>query len=429
MWKYMQSFAVIVCTGILLTLAITGLLLARHKLKDEVSGGIATWQLIMAIFVEVVNYMLTYVAKYLTDQENHRTQSEHDTHLLAKVFAFKFVNSYFVLYYIAFFKKTDNLWGFAKTLHCIRDDCMIDLQLALAIFMLVRLIVQNMFEFLTPKFKMWFRSIKSETQTLRYNLFNPSNRLEQADMSAGELQSKREPYDPFMDFDETLITHGYATLFAVTSPWVCTATLIWIMFETVLDVKNLTETTQRPLPIKMRTNEPWDTAFDIYGILAAITNIVLLVFASNLYDGWSFTEKLCLFIFLIHTIFAAKLIIKSAFPEIPRSVALLHLKQANMVHRCLENIKVEPQQDFSLFRQHGPDTFEIMEQDVFDDDEFEPELNLKESAKGMKDGLTGALDKGLVAILCITVTITLILAVGLFVFNSTHKQGFAAPAR
>merc|ERR1740117_2743295 len=297
---------------------------------------------------------------------------------------------------------------------------MIDLQLALAIFMLVRLIVQNMFEFLTPKFKMWFRSIKSETQTLRYNLFNPSNRLEQADMSAGELQSKREPYNPFMDFDETLITHGYATLFAVTSPWVCTATLIWIMFETVLDVKNLTETTQRPLPIKMRTNEPWDTAFDIYGILAAITNIVLLVFASNLYDGWSFTEKLCLFIFLIHTIFAAKLIIKSAFPEIPRSVALLHLKQANMVHRCLENIKVEPQQDFSLFRQHGPDTFEIMEQDVFDDDEFEPELNLKESAKGMKDGLTGALDKGLVAILCITVTITLAFAVALFLYNSAH---------
>merc|ERR1719247_3488832 len=134
--------------------------------------------------------MLTYVAKYLTDQENHRTQSEHDTHLLAKVFAFKFVNSYFVLYYIAFFKKHANLFG--SELQCIRNDCLLDLQLALAIFMLVRLFVQNLFEFLSPKFKIMYRNVNAETRNWWHNLFNPSNRLEQADMSAGELQSKRE---------------------------------------------------------------------------------------------------------------------------------------------------------------------------------------------------------------------------------------------
>jgi len=289
--------------------------------------------------------------------------------------------------------------------------------------MVVRMFMQNLSKFMGPKFKMWVRNFKSETQTLRYNFFNPSNRLEQADMSPGELQSKREPYDPFLDFDETLITHGYATLFAVSSPWVCTATLLWIMGETVLDVKNLTETTQRPLPIKTRTNEPWDTAFDVYGILATITNLVLLIFASKEYEFWTFTEKLMLFILLIHMIAGAKILIKALFPEVPRSVALLHLKQANMVHRCLENIKVEPQQDFSLFRQHGADNFEIMEQDNFDDDDVEPELNLGESVKTMKSGLYGAMDKGLVAILCMTVTVTLVVAVVLFFYNGTHKVG------
>jgi hypothetical protein len=420
MWKYMFSIFVIIVTGVILMFLICLLLFARHKLKDDVPMGIAGWQFVMAIFVEVVNAGLTSVAKYLTNEENHRTQSEHDTHLLAKVFAFKFVNSYFVLYYIAFFKQHAYLFG--STLTCIRNDCLLDLQLALAIFMLVRLFVQNMYEFLAPKFKMWYRSFKSETQMMRYNLFNPSNRLEQADMSAGELQSKREPYDPFLDFDDTLITHGYATLFAVSSPWVCTATLLWIMVETVLDVKNLTETTQRPLPIKMRTNEPWDTAFDIYGILATITNIVLLVFASKEYEGWTFTEKLMLFILLIHMTTIAKLVIKFIFPEVPRSVALLHLKQANMVHRCLENIKVEPQQDFSLFRQHGADNFEIMEQDQFDDDEVEPELNLTESRKTMMSGLAGALDKGLVLILCLTLGLTLAIAVALFIYNGAKGK-------
>jgi len=395
-------------------------LFARHKLKDDMPGGIAGWQVIMAIFVEVVNLGLTVMAKYLTTEENHRTRSEHDTHLLAKVFVLKFVNSYFVLYYIAFFKSHANLFG--STLHCIRNDCMLDLQLALAIFMLVRMIVQNLIKFLTPKLKMWFRIAKSDAYAMRYNLFNPSSRLEQADMSAAEMQARREPYDPFLDFDETLITHGFATLFAVSSPWVCTATLLWIMAQIVLDVKNLTETTQRPLPIKMRTNEPWDTAFDIYGVLAAFTNIVLLIFGSKEYAGWTFTERLMVFIFIVHLIVFAKLVIRFVFPEVPPNVALLHLKQANMVHRCLENIKVEPQQDFTLFRQHGAEGFEIMEQDIFDDDDVEPELNLTDSAKAMKSGMFEALDKGLVTLLCVTVGFTLFLGLSLVMYNSVHKR-------
>merc|ERR1719407_354983 len=94
----------------------------------------------------------------------------------------------------------------------------------------------------------------------------------------------------------------------------------------------------------------------------------------------------------------AELIIKSLFPVVPRSVALLNLKQANMVHRCLENIKVEPQQDFSLFRQHGADNFEIMEQDVFDDEEIEPELNLKGSCFGMEGNLEKTMGRGTVKV-------------------------------
>jgi len=271
-----------------------------------------------------------------------------------------------------------------------------------------------------------WRSLTNDAYAMKYNFLNPSSRLEQADMSAAEMQARREPYDPFVDFDETLITHGYATLFAVSSPWVCTATLLWIMGSTILDVKNLIETTQRPLPLKTRTNEPWDTAFDVYGMLACVTNIVLLVFGSKQYTGWTFTERLMVFLFLLHLVLFAKMIIKFIFPEVPRSVALLHLKQANMVHRCLENIKVEPQQDFSLFRQHGADNFEIMESDIFDDDDEEPELKPKESWLSMQRGLFEALDKGLVTILCFAVVFTLCMASALFLYNKVTHQHSAA---
>merc|ERR1719453_1866389 len=95
----------------------------------------------------------------------------------------------------------------------------------------------------------------------------------------------------------------------------------------------------------------------------------------------------------------AKLLIKWLFPEVPRSVALLNLKQANMVHRCLENIKVEPQQDFSQFRQGATDFSEILEQDAFEDDDVEPELNLRESGKVMHTHLLEYLDRGVIAII------------------------------
>jgi hypothetical protein len=291
------------------------------------------------------------------------------------------------------------------------------LQAALAIFMIVRLISQGLVRFIGPRVKALYKKTSGQFKTGFYNFFHASSRLELADMSAAEKESRREPYDPFADFDELLITHGYATLFSVTAPWCCSAALVWIIILTKLDVKGLTEHTQRPLPIRTRTNEPWDTAFDIYGIVAAVTNMCAIVFASKEYGTWTLTEKLMLFILLIHMVLAAKLIIKSIFPEIPRSVDVLNLKQIGLVHRALEHIKVEPQQDLSAFMQGGAEQPEILEQDIMDDEELEPELNFKESGLAMKDGLTQGMDKGLICIICVTVGITMLLALGLFIYN------------
>jgi hypothetical protein len=420
MWQYMISTAVIVLSGVILIFAILILLFWRHKYHD-VEGGIITWQFIMAIFVEIVNACLTWLAKKLTDLENHRTQSDHDTQLLAKVFAFKFVNSYFVLYYCGFFKRHSYLFGVNLT--CMHGrfsttpDCFLDLQCALAIFFIVRLLSQCLARFITPKLRMWIKSFQENKRTFFHNLLNATSRLELADMSQAERESKRTPYDPFQDFDETLITHGYATLFSVTSPWVCTATLLWIIGETILDVRGLTDMTQRPLPIRMRNNEPWDTAFDIYGFLATITNITVIIFASEEYGNWRATEKLMLFIMMFHVIIFAKIVIKAIFPDVPRSVELLHLKQQHMVHRCMENLKAEPQQDLSQFIADKSSGFEVMEQDIMDDEEVEPELDLVGSARTLQTGMRSTLDRGLLCILCVTVGLTLLMALGLFIYN------------
>jgi len=299
---------------------------------------------------------------------------------------FKFVNSYFVLYYVAFFKKQSALFG--VQMNCYQNDCMLDLQSQLAVFVFFRIIVHNLLEFSVPRFKVAYRQWRLKgNNCVAY--MQGHNILELADMAPAERESKQEVYSSFADFDESLITHGYATLFAVTSPWVCAATLLGTLLEVWTDSTKIAEMKQRPMPICCRNNEPWSTAFHIYGCLAAFTNMFLLIFASSQYESWSLTEKLTLFVFLEHLVFLAHLFIKALFPETPRSVELLQLKQDHVVHRCLENIKVEPSQDFSMFRDSlKADQIEVFEGDYLEDDDLEePQLSLRDSSMTMYNGL------------------------------------------
>jgi hypothetical protein len=383
-WRYLFSGSVIILAGAMMILLILYLVWSRHMMQYQVHGGILTFEIATAAYVEISNALLTWLSRKLTDLENHRTQTEHETHMLAKVMGFKFVNTYLVLYYIAFFKQYANLFG--AQMQCLRGDCFVDLQGQLFVFVVFRFTVSNATQWLLPKLGLWLRTLYIDKKSCQAYLHGHTL-LTLADMSPAEVQAKKPKYDCFNDFDETLINHGFATLFAVASPWVCAATLLVTLSEMYLDSYGLIESMQRPLPIRAQSNEPWTTAFDIYGWLAASTNIILLIFSSHQYESWTLTEKLTLFLYLEHTLLFARLLLKVIFPAIPRNVELLQLKQENMVHRCLEDIKVEQHQDFSMFREEKHANIEVFEHDYLDDDEDpEPSLSLRDSANTLYDG-------------------------------------------
>merc|ERR1719433_190639 len=106
------------------------------------------------------------------------------------------------------------------------------------------------------------------------------------DLSSAERQSKKEDYDLYEDMDEVLILYGYTTLFVVACPWVPFIALICSILECFLDQKKLVLLYRRPFPVSAANNEPWDTAFDIFGILAMMTNVGVIVFSSNAYKDW-----------------------------------------------------------------------------------------------------------------------------------------------
>lgn len=386
-WRFVQTGVALAAIGIVLILCLCGLMYMRHQMKNDVSLGIVTFQFAIAAFTELANHLLSMAAKMLTERENHRTQSDYEKHLLWKVMLLKFVNSYFVLFYIAFFKTHMPLFG--VEMQCLHDDCFQDLQSQLGVFVFFRLTFSSLMEYAWPKLGQWFRSCWYDNKNI-LTYCHGGVALELADMSAAEQQARKEPYDYFSNFDDHLITHGYATLFAVTSPWVCAATFLGVVAEIFVDMRSLCEARQRPIPQRAKTNEPWSTAFDIYGALASSTNVVLLIFASHEYDGWTLTEKLCFFVYIEHMLIVARVVLKLVFPETPRNVELLQLKQDNMVHRCLENIKVQQNMDTSMFRENRAENIEVFEHDLLDDDEAEPTLHLAASATTMYQGIVEA---------------------------------------
>uniref|UniRef100_A0A6T8VTH0 Anoctamin transmembrane domain-containing protein n=1 Tax=Noctiluca scintillans TaxID=2966 RepID=A0A6T8VTH0_NOCSC len=380
-WWHVTSFLFVAISGVLVLMLILGVFMLRHFFYKNVKFGRINFMILLAVLIEVANFIATHMSNMLTRWENHRTQTEFETWRLIKAIGFKFVNSYFALYYLAFFKEGSTLFG--VEMHCFRDECFLELQAQLGIIGIVHFVARFVTAFVIPRCVSSVRRANEKRSMMLENLQYRSS-TELADMSAAERQFLFEKPSVFQDFDERLITHGYATLFAVTSPWVPFAVLLAAGVTLVFDVHALTSMRRRPMPTRCRDCNPFTAAFDIYGHLAAFTNIMLIIFSSDQYRDWTLTEKLVFFAFMENVVLFAIVILKSLLPAKPRIVTQMQLKQQVMVHRCLNNIPVEQNQDFAMhMRQGGGARLDVLEEDVLeqDNDDAEPEMNLKDSVE------------------------------------------------
>lgn len=91
--------------------AVVGIFLFRNLLIRDADwspyyGSILT-SMMNAVLITALNYVYYYVGRWLTDFENHATNSSYENSLILKNFIFRFVNSYSSLFYIAFLKRYD----------------------------------------------------------------------------------------------------------------------------------------------------------------------------------------------------------------------------------------------------------------------------------------------------------------------------------
>ena len=78
--------------------------------------------------IQLFNFLFQFLAAVLTNRENHRTDTQYEDAMIAKLFLFQFVNSYASFFYIGFIAQyqpsqpdaQDNWVGDCGAKNCMR---------------------------------------------------------------------------------------------------------------------------------------------------------------------------------------------------------------------------------------------------------------------------------------------------------------------
>jgi len=235
--------------------------------------------ILYGLLIPLFDHIYTKLAKKMNNWENHKTESSYQTHLILKVFPFRFVHVFATLYYYAF-SAGSNLLRVA---------------IQLAAFMLSGQMWNNVVKtglpLITRKY-MTHKKRQATTELIKKSpMFNVDTkgqvvdmknnaamnnviqqqcvRLEQASSQVWEVSSQHKfcycikfspldvhqecqlgKYDTFQDYTEMLIQFGYVSFFYIAFPLAPLLDLINNLISLRADAFKLCHTKQRPIAHK-----------------------------------------------------------------------------------------------------------------------------------------------------------------------------------
>ncbi|KAF9918176.1 Anoctamin-7 [Lobosporangium transversale] len=222
------------------------------------------------------------LAKFLTDNENHRRLTQYEDALTIKRFLFDFVNFYSALVYIAYFKESlpvrldkDN---YDK---CSSKSCMGDLTIQLAIVFVGKQFLNQVQELAIPQLQKWW---------------NRKNELAEKASLKGKYKDRKMVKPPqwakddvlpvydssmFEEYRELVIQFGFCTLFVVAFPIAPIFALLNNILEIRVDAYKLLTQHRRPISQAAQDIGSWGAIMMLMTHIAVFTNACLIAFQSN----------------------------------------------------------------------------------------------------------------------------------------------------
>ncbi|XP_067003378.1 anoctamin-10 isoform X2 [Anabrus simplex] len=326
--------------------------------------------------VYIMNLYYRQLATYLTEWENHRTQSQYDRHRVTKLVLFEFVNNFMSLFYIAFY---------------IQDMDMLRSQLAVMLIILQA--INNFQEALLPlllkyygnKMSKIFNSEKlfgyesgdfslnmkpkakrklSDTDPALLHLMEIvpeldicDPRIKQADKE-GEMDYFEGTYD---DYLELFVQLGYVLLFSSVYPIAAFWAVVNNIIEIRADAFKLCRVFQRPMTKRVKDTGAWQRAFEAIGAMSVMTNCGLMCINPQLRQqrpDVGAVEWVLFFVFLEHLLLVIRHILHKVIPDKPEWVRIAlaknnyQSKQALKNERMLKNRRQILQRKYRTI--HGP---------------------------------------------------------------------------
>jgi len=309
--------------------------------------------IINAMTIIFLNNLWKNVAIKLTEWENHRTQSEFENNLIAKIFVFSFVNSYTSLYYIAFFKKGTRFWEadslqdackFGTEYSTVSWGCPDELTVQLATILGVNMLFGQAREVFIPwmigqvKLKMLKRNMKKEGE-------------ETDNLPQWERESKKPMFPgTFDEYSEMVIQFGYITLFASAFPVAPVMALMNNVVEIRTDAFKLLTAYSRPEYSGAQSIGTWYGILELLGVFAVITNCLLIGFSFapiNTLLSEDYFHVFAVIVVMEHIILFAKYVIAILIPDVPGWIKKEQGRQQFIKDALVKKMKGVKKQDWA----------------------------------------------------------------------------------
>jgi hypothetical protein len=248
----------------------------KHEVKSYFwYYGIPIISVVLRNILSTLNYA---IASWSCKFESHTLLEKYEDSYILKVTVFEFVNYYFYLFYIGYFK---HLYG-----NCTNNDCFGELGHQLVIILITSNII-NVFEIGIPFISNLFRVglyeyFPNYKNSIFKNFFTKNGpRL---------IAKQRSQYEDPIAFEylEVIFNYGYVILFGVTSPICFIIAFIHIYIERLVDCYKL---------IKLHTVNDYQGThgigiilriLKIFTFLGIITNSTLAFFALDISGNSSY---------------------------------------------------------------------------------------------------------------------------------------------
>ncbi|XP_063053222.1 anoctamin-9 [Engraulis encrasicolus] len=253
------------------------------------------------ITITIMNRVNRLVATKLCDIERVRSHAGKQRSFTVKMFTFQFFTLFSSLIYTAFFLgringrpgkyvRIEQKWRLEE---CHPSGCLTDLFIQMAIIMILKQSINNVFEFTGPWFHRWLKRNKLPRQKRKCaNCYVKENQEPQAgvelcdncklqDLQRNYRLNKVDCFSLFNEFLEMVIQFSFTTIFVAAFPLAPLLALLNNIIEIRLDAIKMVSLERRLVPQKTNNIGVWTDVLEAVGVLAVIANGLVIGISSD----------------------------------------------------------------------------------------------------------------------------------------------------